>query len=71
MMWVSVKERLPNKYLTVIGWATFDNECVLTRLLDDDVWWVCQTYGNFNYKTQEGVSHWQFLPEIPLELIND
>ncbi len=65
MEWVSVKERLPSKYFTVLGWSILDSECVLTRLFDDDVW-VCQTYGDFNYRTQEGVSHWCMLPDAPV-----
>lgn len=65
MDWISVKDRMPEKNKSVIGWYKdnpFSNFCV-EIVLWNGKGWVC-TYGK-HYVT--AVSHWMPLPEPPKE----
>ena len=63
--WISIKDRLPKKYVTVRFYPTFgdDNDMIsMDRGSIQDGGWRCENYQSL-YSPK--VTHWQPLPEQP------
>ena len=59
--WISVKERLPVNYQTVIMVNCRDGDVVPGYCHDGD--WYVEIYGGVEV---DGITHWQPLPEPPM-----
>lgn len=62
MEWISVKDRLPDSFKSVLIWCP-DIKCSFTAIWRDDEW----TFFGGNGRTAVGnpVTHWQPLPPPP------
>lgn len=72
MEWISVKDRLPEKYISVLitdvnGITADDREPEKAHLDKDGKWYWVNIFKYSEYKEIE-VTHWMPLPEPPKEI---
>lgn len=61
--WISVKDRLPEKYTDVLCYDTY-GECIIAHQITDK--WCDNMWSDSNEENYEiEVTHWMLLPEPP------